>query len=78
MAFAPDGGTLYSASTDRTLLAWDLSGERPFIPRIAEVEPERSLLAVAAPDGDAVVYLAGEGGATWVARCSSSMSARAD
>ena len=65
VAFGLDDDTLYSAATDRRLLAWDLRGDRRFIPRLATspdpVGPGTvsapSEVALAAPDGEAVVYL---------------------
>jgi WD40 repeat protein/DNA-binding SARP family transcriptional activator len=58
LAFGPDDDALYSVADDRVLLVWDLRGDRRFIPRLATIPgPNFTLVALPAPDGEAVAYL---------------------
>jgi WD40 repeat protein/DNA-binding SARP family transcriptional activator len=64
LAFGLHDHTLYSAAEDQTLLVWDLRGDRRFIRRPAtfrdrdhaELAAMRSMVGIAAPDGEAVAY----------------------
>jgi WD40 repeat protein/DNA-binding SARP family transcriptional activator len=56
-AFSPDENTLYTTA-GRTLLTWDLAGDRRFIARHPFAEPARPAEGtMASPTGDAVAYL---------------------
>jgi WD40 repeat protein len=59
LGFSPDGSTLYSASEDQGVLAWDVGGERRLIPRVADLnlEPVLGRQVAVSPDGDAVAYI---------------------
>ena len=54
--FSPDAATLYTAA-GRTLLIWDLIGERRFIARRPLAERAEPAWAQASPTGDAVAYI---------------------
>ncbi len=54
--FSPDGDTLYTAA-GRTMLTWDLTGQRRFIARRPLPERGRHDWATASPTGDAVAYM---------------------
>ena len=58
LAFATNG-SLLSASTTvdaRSVLAWDLTGDRRFLPRVVAAADPLPDLAVVAPDGRSVAY----------------------
>ena len=66
LTFSADDDVLYTAGIERLLRAWDIAGDRRFIPRIAD---ERSLgdeylAAVVAPAGERVAYLSDDGPAS--------------
>ncbi len=53
VAFGGHDDTLYSTAADRTLLAWDLRGDRRFIPRLATApDPERVPADASRPGDD--------------------------
>jgi len=56
--FSPDGTTLYTAGSDAVLRAWDLTGRRRFIPRVAERVsfPEYAYRVSPGPAGRYVAY----------------------
>jgi WD40 repeat protein len=57
VAFSADGATLYTASYDGTVLIWDLAGNRRFISRRVEPQPDFAAYeAVGDPSGTIVAY----------------------
>ena len=57
--FSPDEDTLYTTA-GRTVLTWDLTGQRRFIARRPLAERAEPAWAHASPTGDAVAYLGGD------------------
>ena len=54
LTFGADDQVLYTASLERELKAWDIAGDRRFIPRVADVSSPADgeyVAAVVAPDG---------------------------
>jgi WD40 repeat protein len=56
VAFSPDSATLYTTA-GRTVLTWDLTGQRRFIARRPLTERAELPWAEASPTGDAVAYM---------------------
>ena len=59
VGFSPDEGTLYTTA-GRTMLTWDLTGQRRFIARRPLADRAAQAWAQASPTGDAVAYLDGD------------------
>ena len=64
ITFGADDQVLYTASLERDLTAWDMAGDRRFIPRVADISSlagGEHVGAVVAPDGGSVAYLTDDG-----------------
>ena len=66
LTFSADDDVLYTAGLERQLKAWDITGDRRFIPRIADQRSlgDEYLAAVVAPAGERVAYLSDDGPAS--------------